>query len=156
MMVNHNSWKNNMSGVLLNTSPPIVSHCYSTYRFLIVNEWYPSTQGLGTDDHTLIWVMVTHCEVDMVQIYNKKKLYYGSFIKVGLCEECGRKELTYTIACTNFVLKFSCHNFILILVMWTCSNLIPRPPLLQFLISCSYAKMKREGVGDLVTCNDVR
>ncbi len=48
---------------------------------------YPSMQGLGTDDATLIRVMVSRCEVDMVQI---KKCFYtryhktlGSFIKVG-------------------------------------------------------------------------
>lgn len=44
-------------------------------------------QGLGTNDRMLVRVMVSRCEVDMVQI---KKVFYqkyhktlGSFIKVG-------------------------------------------------------------------------
>ena len=43
-------------------------------------------QGLGTDDHTLIRIMVTRCEVDMVEIKTKFLHTYGktlgSFIKV--------------------------------------------------------------------------
>ena len=45
-------------------------------------------QGLGTNDRVLVRVMVSRCEVDMVQI---KKIFYqkyhktlGSFIKVGV------------------------------------------------------------------------
>ena len=50
-------------------------------------------QGLGTDDHTLVRVMVTRCEVDMEDI---KDIFYknyhktlGSFLKVCLsaCED---------------------------------------------------------------------
>jgi len=48
--------------------------------------WHLSPQGLGTDDHTLIRVMVTRCEVDLIQIKNKFLRTYGktlgSFIKV--------------------------------------------------------------------------
>jgi len=46
---------------------------------------YKSMKGLGTDDHTLVRVMVTRCEVDMVQIKNKFYESYreslGSFIR---------------------------------------------------------------------------
>ena len=48
--------------------------------------WHLLPQGLGTDDHTLIRVMVTRCEVDLIQIKNKFLHTYGktlgSFIKV--------------------------------------------------------------------------
>ena len=58
-------------------------------------------QGFGTDDSTLVRVMVSRCEVDMVQI--KKKFhtkYYktlGSFIKVG--EGCffSKREPPYQV-----------------------------------------------------------
>lgn len=46
---------------------------------------YKSMKGLGTDDRTLVRVMVTRCEVDMVQIKQKFQSRYhktlGSFIK---------------------------------------------------------------------------
>ncbi|XP_064383973.1 annexin A4-like [Halichondria panicea] len=46
---------------------------------------YKSMKGLGTDDRTLVRVVVTRCEVDMVQIKHKFQSKYhktlGSFIK---------------------------------------------------------------------------
>ena len=46
----------------------------------------PISQGLGTDDRTLVRVMVTRCEVDMEDIkdkfYQKYRKHLGSFIKV--------------------------------------------------------------------------
>jgi len=43
-------------------------------------------QGAGTDEHTLTRVMVSRCEVDMVQIKQRFSALYGktlqSFIKV--------------------------------------------------------------------------
>ena len=74
----------------------IVIHYCSTYvpvfyEIVLRSLWQfihlTDSQGLGTDDHTLIRVIVSRCEVDMVQI--KKKFYQkyhqslGSFIKVG-------------------------------------------------------------------------
>ena len=45
-------------------------------------------QGLGTDDHTLVRVMVTRSEVDMEDIeekfYKNYRKTLGSFIKVSL------------------------------------------------------------------------
>ena len=47
---------------------------------------YCTVQGLGTDDHTLVRVMVTRCEVDMEdikdQFYQNYRKTLGSFIKV--------------------------------------------------------------------------
>ena len=46
----------------------------------------PYMQGLGTNDRVLVRVMVSRCEVDMVQIkktfYQKYHKTLGSFIKV--------------------------------------------------------------------------
>ena len=54
---------------------------------------YKSMKGLGTDDATLIRVVVTRCEVDMIVIKQEFQRQYqktlASFIKV-----C-RVELTY-------------------------------------------------------------
>ena len=48
-----------------------------------VNLWL---QGLGTNDRVLVRVMVSRCEIDMVQIkdvfYKKYHKTLGSFIKV--------------------------------------------------------------------------
>ena len=57
----------------------------------------PSMQGLGTNDRVLVRVMVSRCEVDMVQI---KKIFYqkyhktlGSFIKVHV--QCTHVQCIY-------------------------------------------------------------
>lgn len=46
-------------------------------------------KGLGTDDKTLVRVMVSRCEVDMVEIKSVFERTYGktldSFIKVSQC-----------------------------------------------------------------------
>lgn len=48
--------------------------------------YYLFFKGLGTNDDTLIRVMVSRCEIDMVPIRNEFKRMYGkslySFIKV--------------------------------------------------------------------------
>lgn len=50
------------------------------------NELYKSMKGLGTDDDTLVRIMVSRCEVDMVQIkeeFQKNfKQTLGMFINV--------------------------------------------------------------------------
>lgn len=52
----------------------------------INSEYIVMSQGLGTDDSTLIRVMVSRCEVDMLEIRSEFKKMYGkslySFIKV--------------------------------------------------------------------------
>ncbi|PIN97462.1 hypothetical protein AB205_0012630 [Aquarana catesbeiana] len=54
------------------------------------------SEGLGTDDSTLIRVMVSRCEVDMLEIRSEFKKMYGkslhSFIK-GDCSGDYRKVL---------------------------------------------------------------
>ena len=78
---------------------------------------YLHLQGLGTDDRTLVRVIVTRCEVDMVQIKHKFQSKYhktlGSFIKVDLLQNhivwlqspvhilCYRQSLSWTW-CLNF------------------------------------------------------
>ena len=59
---------------------------YCAY-YTLINNCDIYVQGLGTNDRVLVRVMVSRCEVDMVQI---KKVFYqkyhktlGSFIKVG-------------------------------------------------------------------------
>ena len=58
-------------------------------------------QGLGTDDDTLIRVMVSRCEVDMVEIKREFMAKYhkslGSFIKVGSCISMCVQECTGVI-----------------------------------------------------------
>ena len=55
----------------------------------------PHMQGLGTNDRVLVRVMVSRCEVDMVQIkktfYQKYHKTLGSFIKV--CDACSADGL---------------------------------------------------------------
>ncbi|KAG8574757.1 hypothetical protein GDO81_009316 [Engystomops pustulosus] len=57
---------------------------------------YKSMKGLGTDDNTLIRVMVSRCEIDMLEIRSEFKKAYGkslhSFIK-GDCSGDYRKVL---------------------------------------------------------------
>ncbi|XP_069799250.1 annexin A4 [Dendropsophus ebraccatus] len=57
---------------------------------------YKSMKGLGTDDNTLIRVMVSRCEIDMLEIRSEFKKMYGkslhSFIK-GDCSGDYRKVL---------------------------------------------------------------
>ncbi|XP_065903186.1 annexin A4-like [Dysidea avara] len=73
-----------MSGDLKTGMVTIVK-CVRDKSGYFAERLYKSMKGLGTDDHTLIRVMVTRCEVDMLQIKTKFLRTYGktlgSFIK---------------------------------------------------------------------------
>lgn len=74
-----------MSGDLKTGMVTIVK-CVRDKSKYFAERLYKSMKGLGTDDHTLVRVMVTRCEVDMVEIRSKFLHAYGktlaSFIKV--------------------------------------------------------------------------
>ena len=52
---------------------------YLQHNFFIIGCFHQ--QGLGTDDDTLIRVVVTHCEVDMVQIKQEFQRLYGKTLE---------------------------------------------------------------------------
>jgi len=49
---------------------------------------YLSMKGLGTNDRTLIRVMVSRCEVDMVQIKNEFQRAYGKTLASFIADDC--------------------------------------------------------------------
>jgi len=49
---------------------------------------YKSMKGLGTDDKALIRVMVTRCEVDMIQIKREFQLMYGKSLESFIADDC--------------------------------------------------------------------
>lgn len=73
-----------MSGDL-KTSMLTVVKCVKDKSAYFAESLYKSMKGLGTDDRTLVRVMVTRCEVDMEEIkekfYQNYRKHLGSFIK---------------------------------------------------------------------------
>ena len=49
---------------------------------------YKSMKGLGTDDRTLIRVVVSRCEVDMVQIKQEFQKAYGKTLESFIKDDC--------------------------------------------------------------------
>ncbi|XP_019338210.2 annexin A4 [Alligator mississippiensis] len=78
------SIKSEMSGDLENVFVAVVK-CVRNTPAYFAERLYKSMKGLGTDDDTLIRVMVSRCEIDMLSIRNEFKSMYGkslySFIK---------------------------------------------------------------------------
>jgi hypothetical protein len=73
-----------MSGDLKNCMITVVK-CVRDKSGYFAERLYRSMKGLGTDDHTLVRVMVTRCEVDMEDIkdrfYHNYHKHLGSFIR---------------------------------------------------------------------------
>ena len=67
----------------------------------------PYMQGLGTNDRVLVRVMVSRCEVDMVQIkktfYQKYHKTLGSFIKV----QCTYTSCIYAVLVSSSFRHFT-------------------------------------------------
>ncbi|XP_053125171.1 annexin A4 [Hemicordylus capensis] len=78
------SIKSEMSGDLEDALLAIVK-CMRNRSAYFAERLYKSMKGLGTDDDTLIRVMVSRCEIDMIEIKAEFKRAYGkslySFIK---------------------------------------------------------------------------
>ncbi|XP_032085141.1 annexin A4 [Thamnophis elegans] len=78
------SIKSEMSGDLEDALLAIVK-CLRNKPAYFAERLYKSMKGLGTDDNTLIRVMVSRCEIDMIDIKAEFKRMYGkslySFIK---------------------------------------------------------------------------
>ncbi|XP_034508252.1 annexin A4-like, partial [Ailuropoda melanoleuca] len=78
------SIKSEMSGNLEDALLAVVM-CIKNRPAYFAERLYKSMKGLGTDDDTLIRVMVSRCEVDMLEIRSQFKKMYGkslhSFIK---------------------------------------------------------------------------
>ncbi|XP_054853337.1 annexin A4 [Eublepharis macularius] len=78
------SIKSEMSGDLEDALLAIVK-CTRNKNAYFAERLYKSMKGLGTDDNTLIRVMVSRCEIDMIDIKAEFKRMYGkslySFIK---------------------------------------------------------------------------
>ncbi|XP_042328027.1 annexin A4 [Sceloporus undulatus] len=78
------SIKSEMSGDLEDALLAIVK-CIRSKTAYFAERLYKSMKGLGTDDDTLIRVMVSRCEIDMIDIKAEFKRMYGnslySFIK---------------------------------------------------------------------------
>ncbi|KAM9312675.1 annexin A4 [Gastrophryne carolinensis] len=89
------SIKSEMSGHLEDALLAIVK-CTRSRPAYFAERLYKSMKGLGTDDNTLIRVMVSRCEIDMLEIRSEFKKAYGkslhSFIK-GDCSGDYRKVL---------------------------------------------------------------
>uniref|UniRef100_A0A670J0Z1 Annexin n=1 Tax=Podarcis muralis TaxID=64176 RepID=A0A670J0Z1_PODMU len=81
------SIKSEMSGDLEDALLAIVN-CIRNRHAYFAERLYKSMKGLGTNDDTLIRVMVSRCEIDMIDIKAEFKRMYGkslySFIKVSL------------------------------------------------------------------------
>ncbi|XP_058050280.1 annexin A4 isoform X2 [Ahaetulla prasina] len=78
------SIKSEMSGDLEDALLAIVK-CMRNKPAYFAEQLYKSMKGLGTDDNTLIRLMVSRCEIDMIDIKAEFKRMYGkslySFIK---------------------------------------------------------------------------
>lgn len=78
------SIKSEMSGNLEDSLLAVVQ-CVKSRPTYFAERLYKSMKGLGTDDDTLIRVMVSRCEIDMLEIRSEFKKKYGkslhSFIK---------------------------------------------------------------------------
>uniref|UniRef100_A0A8C5M8B9 Annexin n=1 Tax=Leptobrachium leishanense TaxID=445787 RepID=A0A8C5M8B9_9ANUR len=89
------SIKSEMSGHFEDALLAIVK-CTRSRPAYFAERLYKSMKGLGTDDSTLIRVMVSRCEIDMLEIRSEFKKAYGkslhSFIK-GDCSGDYRKLL---------------------------------------------------------------
>lgn len=89
------SIKSEMSGSFEDALLAVV-RCIKNKPAYFANRLYKSMKGLGTDDNTLIRVMVSRCEIDMLDIRAEFKKTYGkslySFIK-GDCSGDYRKVL---------------------------------------------------------------
>ncbi|KAM4677466.1 annexin A4 isoform 1-T2 [Discoglossus pictus] len=89
------SIKSEMSGNFEDALLAIVK-CIRNRSTYFAERLYKSMKGLGTDDNTLIRVMVSRCEIDMLEIRSEFKKMYGkslySFIK-GDCSGDYRKVL---------------------------------------------------------------
>ncbi|XP_073425197.1 annexin A4 [Dendrobates tinctorius] len=89
------SIKSEMSGNFEDALLAIVK-CMRNKPTYFAERLYKSMKGLGTDDDTLIRVMVSRCEIDMLEIRSEFKKLYGkslhSFIK-GDCSGDYRKVL---------------------------------------------------------------
>ncbi|XP_053320085.1 annexin A4 [Spea bombifrons] len=89
------SIKSEMSGHFEDALLAIVK-CIKNRPAYFAERLYKSMKGLGTDDSTLIRVMVSRCEIDMLEIRSEFKKAYGkslhSFIK-GDCSGDYRKAL---------------------------------------------------------------
>lgn len=89
------SIKSEMSGHFEDALLAVVK-CIRSKPAYFAERLYKSMKGLGTDDSTLIRVMVSRCEIDMLEIRSEFKKVYGkslhSFIK-GDCSGDYRKVL---------------------------------------------------------------
>ncbi|XP_053574201.1 annexin A4 [Bombina bombina] len=89
------SIKSEMSGNFEDALLAVVK-CIRSVPAYFAERLYKSMKGLGTDDNTLIRVMVSRCEIDLLEIRSEFKKLYGkslhSFIK-GDCSGDYRKVL---------------------------------------------------------------
>ncbi|XP_029459871.1 annexin A4 [Rhinatrema bivittatum] len=89
------SIKSEMSGSFEDALLAVVQ-CIRNKSAYFASRLYKSMKGLGTDDNTLVRVMVSRCEIDMLDIRAEFKKMYGkslfSFIK-GDCSGDYRKVL---------------------------------------------------------------
>lgn len=79
--------KREFSGSVEDGMLAIVS-CAKSRSAFFAEQLYKSMKGLGTDDTTLIRIMVTRCEVDMVHIKNDFRRLYGKTLSEFINDDC--------------------------------------------------------------------
>ena len=79
--------KNEMSGNLKEGMVAIVK-CANNRPAYFAERLYLSMKGLGTDDKTLIRVMVSRCEIDMVEIKHEFQRMYGKTLETFIAGDC--------------------------------------------------------------------
>lgn len=90
----------------------IAVECVKNMPGYFARTLYESMKGLGTDDETLLRVIISRCEVDMVQIKEAFQEKYdqslGDFIKVGLYDHSFSCYLiTVLVKLSDKILVFS-------------------------------------------------
>lgn len=79
-----------MSGDLKNGMLAIVK-CVRNRPGYFAEKLYKSMKGLGTDDQTLIRLVVTRCEIDMVQIKQEFHKMYHQTLEAFIKDDCSGK-----------------------------------------------------------------
>lgn len=65
-----------------------IGKCAKSRPAFFAERLYKSMKGLGTDDRTLIRIMVSRCEVDMVQIKQEFERTYGKTLNSFIQDDC--------------------------------------------------------------------
>lgn len=65
-----------------------IGKCAQSRPAFFAERLYKSMKGLGTDDKTLIRIMVSRCEVDMVQIKQEFERTYGKTLNSFIADDC--------------------------------------------------------------------